>query len=404
MINKLVTIKQAVIAAGGRGERLRPLTDDRPKPMALVNGRPFLEYLVELLIENGIEEIVMLLGYKAEKITQHFGDGKRFGVRIKYSIGTVEDETGTRLKNAFSMIDDYFLFLYSDNYWPMNLLEMVKQYNNQGKLVLQTVYNNKDGGGEYGYDNNVRVEEDGSISHYGIRSSDPSLNAIDTGFFIISKEVLAFLPPENVSFQIGVLPKLVEQKQLAAFRTDHPYYFITSPTHIPVIEEFFNFKKAFFLDRDGVINKQMPPHDYVKNWNEFEFLPGSKTALKKLWDKGYQLFVITNQRGIARGLMSESDLNDIHSNMSRELEEYGVKLTGIYYCPHDYNDHCDCRKPKPGLFFRAAREHKLNLNKCVFIGDSVSDFEAGEAAVIRTILVTPEKELLCVVNELIESK
>ena len=82
---------QAIILAGGRGERLRPFTDNLPKPMVPVNGKPFLEYVVELLRENGITEIVMLLGYLPEKITEYFGDGKKFGVSIKYSIGSVDD-------------------------------------------------------------------------------------------------------------------------------------------------------------------------------------------------------------------------------------------------------------------------------------------------------------------------
>ena len=107
-----VHIKQAVILAGGKGERLKPLTDTLPKPMVPVNGRPFLEYLVELLKNNGIEEIVMLLGYRPEKITEHFGDGTKFGVNIKYSIGAVEDETGTRIKNAKGLLKDKFLLMY----------------------------------------------------------------------------------------------------------------------------------------------------------------------------------------------------------------------------------------------------------------------------------------------------
>ena len=90
----MTSIKQAVILAGGRGERLKPITDTIPKPMVPINGKPFLEYLVELLKENGIEEIVMLLGYLPDKITEYFGDGSKFGVRIRYSVGAVEDEGG----------------------------------------------------------------------------------------------------------------------------------------------------------------------------------------------------------------------------------------------------------------------------------------------------------------------
>jgi len=93
-------IKQAVILAGGLGTRLRPLTDNLPKPMVLLNNKPFLEYLIDLLKENGIEEVVLLLGYLPEKIKKYFGDGSKFRVKIKYSIGDISFETGKRIKDA----------------------------------------------------------------------------------------------------------------------------------------------------------------------------------------------------------------------------------------------------------------------------------------------------------------
>ena len=93
--------------------------------MILINGRPFLEYLIELLKGNGIEEVILLLGYLPEKITEHFGDGNKFGVSIKYSVGSVDDLTGTRVRNAASLLKDEFLLLYSDNYWPFDFKKLL---------------------------------------------------------------------------------------------------------------------------------------------------------------------------------------------------------------------------------------------------------------------------------------
>jgi D-glycero-D-manno-heptose 1,7-bisphosphate phosphatase len=160
-------------------------------------------------------------------------------------------------------------------------------------------------------------------------------------------------------------------------------------------------KKVIFIDRDGVINKKMPEGDYVKTWSEFEFLPGAIEALKMLYEAGYSIFVITNQRGIARGIMRKEDLDDIHNRMAIELEKYGVKLVGIYYCPHNDEDNCDCRKPKPGLLLRAAKEHNFDLKDSIFIGDSIKDIQAGINAGCRTILVDSKKGLIEAIPKLI---
>lgn len=164
-----------------------------------------------------------------------------------------------------------------------------------------------------------------------------------------------------------------------------------------------SLQKTVFLDRDGVINKKMPEGDYVKNWDEFEFLPGAIEAVKLLNQNGYQVYVITNQRGIARGLMTEEDLDDIHQKMQRELKRQSVNIDDIYYCPHNYEDNCDCRKPKPGMLLQAASDHNLDLTKAICIGDSNFDVEAGKAAGCKAILVETDGDLLKVVEGLFSS-
>jgi D-glycero-D-manno-heptose 1,7-bisphosphate phosphatase len=396
-------INQAVILAGGQGMRLRPLTNDLPKPMVLVGGRPFLEYLVELLRDNGIEEIVMLLGYLPEKITDHFDNGEQFNISIKYSIGGVDELTGTRVRNAAPLLADEFLLLYGDNYWPMDLEKLVNFYRE--KLAIGTIvtYSNIYGDAEHGRQNNLRIATDGRVTYYGQFSEDPNLNGVDIGFFLMKKEVIQLMPDENFSFEQVILPKLIEQGGLFAYLTDHPYHAITTVEQLPAVAEFLRPKRVVFLDRDGVINKSMPPHEYVKSWEEFEFLPGALPAIAKLTRADYQIYIVTNQRGIARGLMSESDLTDIHQRMTAEIVKHGGRVAGIYYCPHGDNENCDCRKPKLGLFFRVAREHQLDLTKATLIGDSDSDQKAGEATGCRTIILKPGESLLKVVNNLLEA-
>jgi len=399
-------IKQAIILAGGQGKRLRPFTKNNPKPMFPIIGRPFLEYLIELVKENGIKEVLLLTGYFSEKIENHFGDGSKFGVKIQYSFTPFlnekgkENESGLRLKNAEPLLDDVFLLMYCDNYWPIDLKKLSEFYFKQKTLATVTVYTNKDSFTR----NNMLVDKDGYVVKYDRSRKEKNLNGVEIGFFIINKKVLKLIPKENSHFERDILPKLVSKRQLSGYLTDYKYYSISIPERIKITEEFLRPQKVVFLDRDGVINKRPPKADYVKNWEEFEFLPGAIEGLQLLSQNGYKIYLITNQPGIARGMMSKRDLNLIHQKLKEELKKKKVKINGIYCCPHGWDDGCECRKPKPGLLFQAARDHNLDLTKTIFIGDDERDIQAGEAAGCKTIFLKPGKSLLDAVKSLIANE
>src|SRR3989338_2030468 len=135
---------QAVILAGGRGERLKPITDDITKPMIHFHGKPFLQYLIEHLKEQGFKKVLLLLGYLPEQIKEYFGNGDSFGIKIDYVTSETEDETGKRLKLAAEKLDPCFLLMYCDNYWPMQFDKMWQQFQNQSPLAQITVYSNDD--------------------------------------------------------------------------------------------------------------------------------------------------------------------------------------------------------------------------------------------------------------------
>ena len=145
--------------------------------------------------------------------------------------------------------------------------------------------------------------------------------------------------------------------------------------------------KCVFLDRDGVINKKAPEGDYIKKWSEFKFLPNVKETLKRLNKAGFLVIIITNQQGIAKGLMTEQDLKDIHTKMIEELKKSGAKIDRIYYCPHDEKDNCNCRKPKIGMFLEAKKDFSIEMNKSWLIGDSKADILAGQKVGCKTILI-----------------
>ncbi len=145
---------------------------------------------------------------------------------------------------------------------------------------------------------------------------------------------------------------------------------------------------AVFLDRDGTLN--FDP-GYLKRAEDFRFLPGVKTALKKLAAQGLKLFVISNQSGIGRGLITRADVQRIHKKMTAELKESGVILQEILVCPHRPDAGCGCRKPSPKLIRQAARRHKLNLWNSFVVGDKLTDVETGVRAGLQTVLLSSTK-------------
>ena len=160
--------------------------------------------------------------------------------------------------------------------------------------------------------------------------------------------------------------------------------------------------KAAFLDRDGVLNHRIPGDTYVTTPDELEILPHVAEAAQRLRAAGYLLVVVTNQRGVARGLVSADDLEAIHEKLRGHFHAAGAPLAAIYVCPHERDEvGCACRKPKPGLLLRAAEELDLDLSASLLIGDSPSDLAAARAAgVPRQAQIESDSDLRLALDEL----
>ena len=143
--------------------------------------------------------------------------------------------------------------------------------------------------------------------------------------------------------------------------------------------------KAAFLDRDGVINQKAPiDGEYITRWEEFKVLPGVVEAIALLHRAGFHVIVVSNQRCVAKGLLTAAELDSMHQRMCDELATLGASIDAVYYCPHDDEPPCGCRKPQPGMLFAAATEFKIDLPSSWMIGDSEKDIEAGKKAGCRT--------------------
>lgn len=388
--------KQAVVLAGGLGVRMRPLTDAAPKPMIPFHGRPFLEYLVEQLRDAGIERIVLLLGYLPDVIKSHFGDGSRWGVSITYSVTAPEVQTGTRVREALDTLDAIFMLLYCDNYWPMRLDRMWERFVEADPMALATIYRNTDG---YSRDN-VHLDGEHVVTYDRSRTS-PGLRGVEIGYAILRREVVRdLLPASDIPIEEAIYPALAARGQLLAYATDHRYYGIGSLERLPATTEFLARRPTILLDRDGVLNRRPPRAEYIRRPDEFEWLPGALEAVRLLTDAGYRLLVISNQAGVARGAMTEADLVAVDDRMITDARAAGGMIAGAYYCQHDWDAGCDCRKPLPGLLFQAQREHHLDLTRTPFIGDDDRDGEAADLAGSPFIQVTDDRPLLSIARSL----
>lgn len=391
---------QAVILAGGRGVRLMPLTATRPKPMIEFYGRPFLQYLVELLKDQGITRILLLLGYRAPDIQQYFGDGSRFGLRIEYSVSPAEDATGQRLRLARNRLDPIFLLLYCDNYWPFRLDAIWPRFQSENADGLLTVYGNHD---HYTRDN-LRVDAHGRVAAYDKTRTAPNLSGVDIGFMLLRREVLDLLPHGNASFEAEVLPRLAAQGRLLADVSHHRYYSIGSLERLDATSEFLARRPAVLLDRDGVLNVRPPRAEYVRSPDEWRWLPGAREGLRMFTEAGYRVAIISNQPGIARGAMSSADLQAVHARMLTDVRGSGGRIDGVYVCPHGWDDGCTCRKPRPGLLLQAQRDLHLDLTRTYFLGDDDRDRAAAEAAGCPSLILAPGESLADVAGRIIAQK
>lgn len=393
-------IEQAVILAGGYGTRLKPFTDTNPKPMYLFEGKPFLEYLVEQVKSFGITEIVMLLGYLPEKIMDYFGTGEKWGVSITYSITPVEYDTGLRIKGASELLHQEFLLLYCDNYCPINYEALLQRYRQSNGKLCFTAYENLDGYTK----NNLRISETGLVEVYDKKRVSSNLQGVDIGYALVNKNVLSLLPEENHNFESVVYPALIEKKESFAEMTAHRYYSVGSWERIELTKDFFSPRKFIFLDRDGTLNVRAPQARYIENSEDFIWLDGAKDAIKQLNDANYTVILVSNQPGIARGNLTESTLNDIHHKMQKDLNQIGAKIDHIYYCPHNWEEGCPCRKPKPGMFYQAQKDLSVDLTKCIMIGDDERDIDAASRAGVRGVFVDENFTLMDAVNAEIYQK
>lgn len=376
--------KQAVILCGGKGTRLLPYTQDTPKPMILCNGKPFLWYLLTHLNSQGINRFVLLTGYLGRIIEDYFGNGDEWGWKIEYSKGPVNWDTGKRIWKAKELFDKQFLLLYSDNFITFSLEKLAKSHRKNNKALTFTVSKKNPG--------NVQIGNDGIVRKYDNQRSS-NLDYVEIGFMIIEAEqMLKFYDNEDCNFS-EILKKMGNQSQINSHTHGYSYYSISDADRWKKTEKYLRIKKIILIDRDGVINQKSLRGEYVTKWSNFKWVPDTINAMKLLSKEGFEFIVITNQAGVARKMIHESELDNIHQNMIHELKQNGIKVIDVYVCKHHWEENCSCRKPNPGMFYRASDEWLFRLDQVIYIGDDNRDCQAAYNAGCKSIFIGDDSEI-----------
>ena len=368
-------MEQAVILAGGLGERLRPLTDNIPKPLVPIEDKPFIKYVIEDLRSKGISKFLLLTGYRSDLISQYFeADNTILCLATPQNFSKSE-----RLLHANLHINEEFLLLYGDNLIPENL-EIFKPNNSD----IQFTITRKNPG-------NVELTQKSiNVRYFPERSTE--LDYIELGYIGVKKTPL-FETLRKVQSLEEAFCVVASNNRATARVIQGPYFSISDLSRFQISKNAIKGKKIILIDRDGVINTRMPIGEYVTEVDKFEFIEENIIGMQDLTKKGFTFVIVSNQAGIARGHMSESQLNKVNNFMIKRLSEFGITILDLFTCMHGWEEDCLCRKPRPGLLLEAARKYNLFLKKTVFIGDDKRDVEAALAANCNPIFIGIKEDL-----------
>jgi D-glycero-alpha-D-manno-heptose 1-phosphate guanylyltransferase len=383
-------IKEAIILAGGLGTRLKDTVPDLPKCIAPVTGRPFLFYVINYLRSQGIEKFVFSLGYKHEIIEEYLNN--QFPT-LNFQC-SIEDEplgTGGAIQLACSKTDDENIVVVNGDTLYKGDLHQAYLFHSNNMAECTILLKPMKDFDRYGV---VELTEDNLVKNFREKQAYESGN-INGGVYILNKN--KFLDeefPSKFSFEKDYLEKFYTQRRIYGLVQDEYFIDIGIPedynkaqselASVPLQLNKIDKSWTLFIDRDGVVNPEKK-EDYIRNKKEFSFYNGVKDAFKKFSNLFGKIILVSNQRGVGRGLMTENDLAGIHDYMTTEVENAGGRIDKIYYCTSIDNKHPD-RKPNPGMAFHAKRDFpEIDFSKSVMIGNKLSDMLFGRNAGMYTV-------------------
>ena len=395
---------QAVIMAGGKGTRLAKIATDIPKPMVPIEGKPLLEHQIEILKNNGVQDIILVVGYLGSVIQQYFGDGSQLGVHISYYVEEEPLGTAGALSEIKERLNDTFLLVFGDLFLDVNFKRFMEFHKNKNALITLFAHPNS-----HPYDSDIIVaDSDGCVKEWSYKNSKRELdynNLVNAGLYVVSKQIVELLPShQRLDLEKDVITQHLDSNRIFAYHSTEYVKDVGTPERLAHVESdcrkqipqhrnLRNKQKVIFLDRDGTINKYV---GFLRNAEQIELEENVAEAIRLINESEYLAVVVTNQPVIARGECSYENLDRIHKRMHTLLGEKGAYLDGLFYCPHhpdtgyegevsELKINCDCRKPKIGMLKKAEEKFNVDLSQSWIIGDTNVDVQMGVNGGLRTV-------------------
>ena len=392
---------EAIILAGGFGTRLKHIVSDVPKPMADINGEPFLSFLLRKLTKAGIQHVIFSTGYLHEKIEAYFGHSFE-NLHITYSQETDPLGTGGAIRFALHKAKtDNVLVLNGDTLFDIDFRQFEDFYQQKETMLAVALRKEKDVS-RYGA---VEIDDTAKIVGFAEKNTTIGEGFINGGIYLLNKKLFENKNlPKNFSFEKEILEKEYVNNDFYGLPFDGYFIDIGVPEDYARAQNEFLMlfqENALLLDRDGVINRQIVG-GYVTQPEEFEFLPNVLEALALLAEKFEHIFIVTNQQGIGKGVFSKTDLEKIHQNMLAEITKSGGRIDKIYFSPHLESENNPNRKPNIGMALQAKRDFpELDFSQSIMLGDSLGDMQFGKNAGMKTVLLNQKitKENSTLVDE-----
>lgn len=381
-------ITTAIILAGGLGTRLQSVVKDAPKPMAPVNEKPFLYWLLHYCDRQGIKEVILSVGYKSEMIEKYFGNSFQ-SISLKYCHEKEPLGTGGAILEVLKYTSTSEVFvLNGDSFFNINLNNFYHQHQ-QHHSLLSLALKSMENFERYGV---VKTDSSNGITAFEEKKTTAK-GDINGGVYIINRKIFTGkILPDKFSFEKDFLEKFLTQESMSGFVFNNFFIDIGIPEdYIRANNEFWKFSVdstwTLFLDRDGVMNKKIE-NDYVRNLSMFEWLPGVKESVCQLSKTFGRIIVVTNQQGVGKGLMTEKDVITVNNFITKEIERLGGKVDAFYFAPQLKTENHPDRKPGTGMALQAKNDFpEIDFSKSVIVGDSVSDMEFGNKLGMRKIFV-----------------
>lgn len=385
------TVRQCAVLVGGLGTRLGALAATTPKPLLPCGGRPFLFWLLRELQRFGVEEFVLLAGHLADEVRRSVDSlaaALPKPARFLVSEEPVRAGTGGALRFAAPLLAPRFLVCNGDSLVDANLAPLLAAAAADppevtGRLLLRRVPD----ASRYGV---VTLDGDRVLA-FRPRPEPGRPGLINAGLYLLDRRIVESLSPV-CSLEADVLPRLAEAGQLRGTRAEGWFIDIGIPADLARADREIAARlrrPALFLDRDGVLNQD---HGHVGTRERWEWMPGAREAVRMATDRGWHVFVVTNQSGVARGFYDENAVQSLHGWMADELRRAGGTVDDLRYCPFHpagsvaaYRRASDWRKPAPGMILDLLRAWKLDPARAVLVGDQPTDLAAAAAAGVRGI-------------------